>query len=113
MPSNSNSEEPTLSREEQYSIGVQRVRDGVLIRSVAYYFGLDKSTLSCRLRGVQSQRITAQSRLKLSPEQEEVITDWICQEEAISRPASFVAIRRFTTAILYQSGINTSQSELG
>ena len=110
MPSNSSSEEPTLSREEQYSIGIQRVRNGASIRSVAYDLGLDRSTLGRQLQGMQSRRVTAQSRLKLSPEKEEVITGWICQEEAISRPAGFVAIRRFAAAILRQSGINTSLS---
>jgi len=107
MPSNSTSEELMLSQEDQYLISIQRIRNGESIRSIARDLGLSRSTLSRRLQGVQSPRKTAQSRLKLSPEQEEIIADWICQEEVAGRPAGFVAIHRFAAAILRQSGIDT------
>jgi len=97
-----------LSQEDRYSISIERIRNGELIRSVVRDLGFSRSTLSRRLQGVQSQRKTAQFQLKLSLEQEEVITNWICQEEVTGRPAGYVAIRCFTTVILRQSGINTS-----
>jgi len=95
--------EPPLSPEDKLSLGLERVRNGEPVRAVARAMKVDRSTLRRRLLGVQSRRVSAQARLRLTPEQEQDIVNWICHKRAEGRPPTYAAIHRFASIMRLQT----------
>jgi len=77
-----------------------KIKNNCSIRAAARYFGLNRETLSWRLRGADSLQIKAEKALKLSRQQEAKIIDQIKLFKANSVPFTYRKLGRLVAYII-------------
>ena len=77
------------SREETFEAAIRDLRSGVFFfsqRAAVKAYGIPQSTLSTRLHGAQSSHLSHKYLQRLTPKQEEFLTQWILEEDAREFP---------------------------
>jgi helix-turn-helix, Psq domain/Tc5 transposase DNA-binding domain len=78
------------------------------IRAAATLYGVNRSTLACRLNGRSTRTEARQSQCLLSEHQEEALLKWILEMEAIGHAISHAQIRQMAALISTHSGGSSS-----
>lgn len=83
---------------------IEEVEKGASIKPTAAKYGVPRSTLQDRLHGAVAKPASKQPRLRLSPEQETFLEEWVLYEEASGRAPGRKRVREMANAILLEGG---------
>ena len=92
------------AREALITQALEEIRAGARIKPTARKYGVARSTLQGRLRGALPMSQARQIDQKLSPDQEDFLTQWVLHEEASGRPPNRRKLVGMTSSILRESG---------
>ena len=101
---------PAIEEQLNEAIESLTTRKYTSIRAAAKAYGVDRITLTRRLRGGRSAQEAHKSFFKLSPEQETLLIRWINDLEAAGHAPNHTRIREFVALIC---GISGDSTELG
>ncbi len=90
--------------EDNLQAAIEAVFSGHSLRRASREWGIPRQTLADRIQGAQSNTKAQESKQKLTPDQEEKLTDWILRQEALGYAPSHSAIRLVVTKILASQG---------
>ena len=93
---------PTYT-EESLQRAILDVRTGISIHQAATSWGIPRSTLRSRLKGAEPRRLAASHLLRLSPESEARLVDWILIQESLGFAPTHAQIKYFVSKILEAS----------
>ena len=77
------------------------------VRAAARAYNIPRSTLQHRLAGTTTSAISHHDQQRLSPAQEEFLTEWILEEGARGYPPTIPRVREMANRILRANGDNT------
>jgi hypothetical protein len=80
------------------------VRNGKSIRVASREWGVPFSTLQNRNKGRENHSIASETQQRLSPSQEEHLSNWVLAQEALGVPLTHGQIRQFASRILVIKG---------
>jgi len=92
--------------EQDLRAALSDIRNGKSLRQASREWGVPSSTLSSRNRGQESHTIAAESQQRLSPSQEEHLSNWVLAQEALGVPLTHGQIRQFAGRLLLIKGDN-------
>jgi hypothetical protein len=73
-------------------------------RAACKAYGIPRTSLQARLNGHRPPKIAHHHEQRLSPEQEEFLTDWILDEDLRAQPPSHSRVREMALRILKMNG---------
>ncbi|GAD91656.1 hypothetical protein PTT_07266 [Paecilomyces variotii No. 5] len=93
-------------REDIIQSALEDLNSGVYssIRATAQAYGLPRSTLQARINGATNMRVSQEHRQRLSCEQEDLLADWMIQQDAQGLAPSHARTREMATRILRANG---------
>jgi 4-hydroxybenzoate polyprenyltransferase len=83
---------------------MQAVANGQSIKSAAAQWGIPRTTLLDRLHGAESRKDAFACHQRLSPVQENQLTQWVLTQESLGLPPTHAQIREFAQRILATKG---------
>ncbi len=83
---------------------LNNIRNSKSIRQASRDWGVPDTTLRNRKKGGEGHLIAAQSQQRLSPSQEEHLSNWVLAQEALGVPLSHGQIRQFVIRVLKIKG---------
>jgi hypothetical protein len=93
-------------REHAIQSAISDLNSGVYTsqRKAAAAWGIPRSTLQERLKGCAPHAIAHYRQQRLTPEQEDLLLEWILEEDARSQPPSHARVREMAVRILRLGG---------
>lgn len=91
-------------KEKNIQSAIDEVRRGMSQAKAAALYGIPASTLSVRLRGAKPVKYSKIHAQRLSPSQEDFVTDWCLNEEKAGRAPTRRQVVAFAEEILRQGG---------
>ena len=86
--------------EDDLQRALSEVANGKSMRKASLHWGVPRSTLQDRISGHVSQKEAQAPYQRLSPVQEQRLTDWVLVQEAIGQSPTHTQIRAFAGRIL-------------
>jgi hypothetical protein len=95
-----------MAQYTEYELGqaVIAVTNGQSVQKAALHWGIPRSTLRHRLQGTESRKEAFASQQRLSPIQEQHLTQWILTQCDLGLPPTYAQIKQFTQRILATKG---------
>ncbi len=91
-------------REEAILAALEKCHSGASLRAVATKYGIPRGTLTGRFHGSDTRRNSSSQKQLLDPAQEQVLVDWILNEECAGRCPTRKEITSFAQLILREGG---------
>ncbi len=90
--------------EELITEAIAAHRNGLSLRKTAETFGIDRKTLSMRMKGRQTRSEANVDSQRLSPVQEDRLAIWIIGQEALGYVPFHVQVRMIVSRLLAKQG---------
>ena len=99
-------QDQSLSHEKRVDLAVKAFREGQFrsANQAAQAYDVPQSTVSDRLRGLQSQRNVQINNRKLTPTEEESLIQWILSMDERGMPPTIAYTRRMANLLLSERG---------
>ena len=86
--------------EQDLCAALNDVRNGKSLKLASREWGIPYTTLQNRNQGQKSHTLAAENQQRLSPNQEEHLSNWVLAQEALGVPLTHGQIRQFAGRLL-------------
>ena len=90
--------------EEDIQVALFAITNGMSQRRAASEYGIPRATLQRRINGGISRQEAREPQQRLSPIQEDHLTQWVLTQESLGHPPTHTQIRLFAGKILHAKG---------